>query len=148
MRIRSLILLLSLVTVLALIPDLASAQYLPAFLTISPIEVQLGNDVSFQWICPSELFPWEYQPLPFIYAQITVNRVQEFPRSIPPNVIAPLPGVGTLSYTPPTNGTFTVILRCYYLGWPIDLGDLTCPSVECKSGGQFIVTPATTAAPT
>lgn len=148
MRFRSMIFFLSLVTLLSLIPNLASAQYPPPLLTISPVQVQLGNLVTFQWVCPFQLLSWQYEPLPFIYAQITVNRVQEYPRSIPPYITAPLTGAGTLSYAPRTNGTFTVILRCHYLGWPIGLGDFTCPSIECKSGGQFIVTPPTTVAST
>lgn len=139
LRYGCLTLSLSVLTVLLLVPNLVSAQYPPALLTISPVEVQLGGSVTFDWICPVQLLSWQYFSLPFIYAQITVNRVQEFPTSIVPYVSPPLPGVGTLLYTPPTNGTFTAILRCHYLGTPIGLGDFSCPDSTCKSGGQFVV---------
>jgi len=137
--------LLASVTVLVLVSNSASAQSQPALLTISSVRVQLGNGVNFEWACPSQLLSWYYYALPFIYAQITINRVQDVPTSMTPVVSHPLPNVGgPFSYTPPTVGTFTVILRC--LGTPIGLGDFTCPTSTCKSGGQFVVTaPPTTA---
>jgi len=125
--------------VLLLIPSWVSGQYPPALLTISPTEVQLGDSVNFSYNCPIQLVSWQYAALPFIYAQITVNRVQEYPTSIPPYVSPYLNVAGTLSYTPPTAGTFTVILRCHYFGTAIGLGDFSCASIMCKSGGQFIV---------
>jgi hypothetical protein len=138
--------LLSLVTVLVLISSSASAQTPPALLAISSVQVQLGNGANFEWACPSQLLSWYYYALPFIYAQITINRVQEVPTSMTPYVSPPLPNVGgPFSYTPPTVGTFTVILRCHYLGTPIGLGDFSCPTSTCKTGGQFVVTaPPTT----
>jgi hypothetical protein len=141
------LILLSLVTVLVLISNSASAQNPPALLTISSDQVQLGNSVGFEWACASQLLSWYYYALPFIYAQITINRVQEVPTSMTPYVSPPLPNVGgPFSYTPPTVGTFTVLLRCHYLGAPIGLSDFSCPNNMCKSGGEFVVTsPSTTA---
>jgi len=138
--------LLSVLTVLVLVSNLASAQSPPAVLTISSVNVQLGDTVNFDWVCPGELLSWQYYSLPFIYAQITINRVQEVPTSMTPYISPPLPGAGgPFSYTPPTVGTFTVILRCHYLGTAIGLGDFSCPTSTCKSGGQFVVTaPPTT----
>ena len=145
MRFGCLTILLTILTFLVLVPSSASAQYPTAFLTISQAEVQLGDNVNFEWGCPSQLLSWQYAPLPFIYAQITVNRVQEFPISIAPYASPLLLSVGgTLAYTPPTNGTFTVMLRCNYLGTPIGLGDFSCRSMMCKGGGQFVVTPPST----
>ena len=133
--------LLSVITVLVLVSNLASAQSPPAVLTISSVNVELGNSVNFDWVCPPELLSWQYYSLPFIYAQITINRVQEVPTAMTPYVSPPLPGTGgPLSYTPPTIGTFTVILRCHYLGTTIGLGDFSCPTSMCKSGGEFVVT--------
>jgi len=141
LRVRYPTLFLSVLAILVLIPSLVSAQNPPALLTISSAQVQLGGTVSFEWFCPGELLSWQYLPLPFIYAQITVNRLQEFPTAMAPYVSPPLPGVGgPLSYTPPTKGTFTVTLRCHYLGFPIGLGDFSCPVNACKSGGEFVVT--------
>ena len=132
-----------LLTVLVLVPNFASAQNWAASLTVSPVQLQLGGDVSLEWNCPGQLYSWQYgwqyAPMPFIYAQITVNRVQEFPTSIAPYHSPPLNLGGTLPYTPPTSGTFTVILQCHYLGVPIGLGDFSCATV-CRSGGQFVVT--------
>jgi len=134
---------LAVLTFLVLVPNLAFAQTPVAVLTISPTSVQLGESVSFEWVCPNELMPWQPFPLPFIYAQITVNRMQEFPTSIPPYLSPFLPPAGTLSYSPPTQGTFTVILRCHYYGASIDLGDFSCSSIACKTGGLFVVTAPT-----
>lgn len=133
---------------LILVPSLVAAQYPVAVLTISPTELQLGGSVSLEWTCPYQSESWQYLPLPFIYAQITVLRVQEYPKSIAPYVSPYLYGTGTFSYTPPTNGTFSAILRCHYLGTNIGLGDFSCYSVMCKTGGQFVVTPSTTDAAT
>ena len=136
--------LLMLVPVLVLTSSSAYAQNPPALLTISSVQVELGNNVNFDWACPSQLLSW-YYALPFIYAQITINRVQEVPTSMAPYVSPPLPYVGgPLSYTPPTVGTFTVVLRCHYLGTPIGLGDFSCPNSMCKSGGEFVVIPSPT----
>jgi|GEM_PF-5899054 len=143
------LILLSLVSVLVLISNSASAQNPPALLTISSVQIQFGNNVNFDWACPSQQLSWYYSALPFIYAQITINRVQEAPTSMTPYVSPPLPNVGgPFSYTPPTAGTFTVILRCHYLGTPIGLGDFSCPNTMCKSGGEFVVTPPPTTAST
>ena len=141
MRSDRLLVFLAVLTLLALIPNLASAQYPFALLTISPGEVQLGDGINFEWICPSQLLSWQFLPMPFIYAQIRVNRVQEVPTSIPPYVSPPLNGYGRLTYTPPTSGTFTVTLECHYEGIPIGLGDFVCRDNACRSGGQFVVTP-------
>ena len=143
------LILLSLVLALVLTCNSASAQNPSALLTISSLQVQLGNSVNFEWACPSQLFSWYYYALPFIYAQITINRVQEVPTSMTPYISPPLPNFGgPFSYTPPTVGTFTVILRCHYLGTPIGLGDFSCPNSMCKSGGEFVVTPPPTTAST
>ena len=144
MRFGRLLVFLSLLTLLALVPNLASAQYPSALLTISPGEVQLGNGVNFEWGCPSQLLSWQFTAIPFIYAQIRVNRVQEYPTSIPPYVTPPLYGVGQLTYTPPTIGTFTVILECHYAGILTGPGDFVCRGTACRTGGQFIVTPPPT----
>jgi hypothetical protein len=140
------LILLSLVLALGLISNSASAQNPPALLIISSVQVQLGNSVNFEWACPSQLLSGYYYALPLIYAQITINRVQEVPTSMTPYVSPPLPNLGgPFSYTPPTVGTFTVILRCHYLGTPIGLGDFSCPNSTCKNGGEFVVTtPPTT----
>jgi len=144
-RSRSVAFFLSVLTVLVLVPSVVSAQYPTASLTISSSQVQLGDGVKFDWLCPGQLFSWQYVSLPFVYAQITVVRFQELPTSIAPYLSPPLPIVGgTLSYTPPTNGTFAVGLRCYYLGWAIGLGVFSCRYNICKSGGQFVVTPPPT----
>jgi hypothetical protein len=69
-----------------------------------------------------------------------VTRVQEFPQSIPPYESPQLQTVsGTLPYAAPTIGTFTAILRCYYLGSMVGLGYVSCPA--CRDGGQFTVIP-------
>jgi hypothetical protein len=143
------LILLSLVLALVLTCNSASAQNPSALLTISSLQVQLGNSVNFEWACPSQLLSGYYYALPFIYAQITINRVQEVPTSMTPYINPPLPNFGgPFSYTPPTVGTFTVILRCHYLGTPIGLGDFSCPNSMCKSGGEFVVTPPPTTAST
>jgi len=126
-----------------------------AWLTVSARPVQLGDSVDFNWGCPSALtyfYPSSSShyggsaTLVFLAAQITVTRMQEYPQSIPPYQSAPLPESGTLTYTAPTAGTFTVIMRCYYDGNAIGLGPYSCP--ECRGSGQFIVTSATsTSAP-
>ena len=136
------LILLTVLAVLVPLPSLVSAQYPPAVLTISSLQVQLGSAVNFDWSCPGALPSWQYYALPFIYAQITINRVQELPTALPQYNSPYLPSVGgPFSYTPPTEGTFTVILRCHYLGTPIGLGDFSCSTSVCKSGGEFVVTP-------
>ena len=141
LRLRCLAFFLSVLSVLVLGPNSVGAQYATALFTISPVQVHVGDSVNFEWFCPSELLSWQFLPFPFIYAQISVNRVQEVPTSIAPYVSPPLPSVGgPLRYTPPTIGTFTAILRCHYLGTPIDRGDFSCAEDTCKSGGQFVVT--------
>jgi len=146
LRRASLTVFLPVIALLVAAPCLAAAQSWspnwPASLTITPVEVQLGEGVSLGWNCPSQLFSWQYAwqyiPIPFIYAQITVNRMQEYPTAIPPYHSPFLNLAGTLSYTPPTSGTFTVLLQCHYEGVPIGLGDFSCATV-CRSGGQFVV---------
>ena len=133
-------------TVLIVVPTFASAQAPFALLTISPLQVQLNEGVTLEWFCPLELVSWQYYSLPFIYAQITVTRIQELPVSIAPYNSRYLPPSGNMSYTAPTIGTFTAILRCHYLGASIGLGDFSCPSNLCKSGGEFVVTTSSTAA--
>jgi hypothetical protein len=138
---------LSVLALLVSLPNLVYAQYPPALLTISPLQLQLGSTVNFDWSCPGALPSWQYYyTLPFIYAQITINRVQEVPTALPQYNSPYLPSVGgPFSYTPPTAGTFTVILRCHYLGTQIGLGDFSCSTSVCKSGGEFVVTsPQTT----
>ncbi|MGA8857600.1 MAG: hypothetical protein WB643_10600 [Candidatus Bathyarchaeia archaeon] len=130
----------------------AYAQYNAPLLTISPTTMQLSDTVNFNWGCPSAMAVYlpsipssshssgggGYVTLLFGYAQITVTRVQEYPQSIPPFVGPQLPMLsGTLPYVAPTSGTFTVILRCYYDGRAIGLGEVQ----GGKAGGQFIVTP-------
>jgi hypothetical protein len=135
------LILLSALVVLVPLSNLVYAQYPPAVLTISPLQLQVGGAVNFDWSCPGELPSWYYYTLPFIYAQITINRVQELPTALPQYNSPYLPSTGgPFSYTPPTAGTFTVILRCHYLGTPIGLGDFSCSTSVCKSGGEFIVT--------
>jgi len=144
LRLESLIVLF-VMAVLVLAPGLVVAQYPPAVLTISPLQVQLGGSVNFEWSCPGELISWQNYALPFIYAQITVTRIQELPTTMAPYNSPYLPSAGgPFSYTPPTAGTFSAVLRCHYLGTPIGLGDFSCPSTLCKSGSQFVVTAPTT----
>jgi len=139
------ILLLGL-TVLILVPTFASAQAPLALLSISPLQVQLSEGVTLEWSCPLGLVSWQGYSAPFIYAQITVTRIQEYPVSIPPYTSHYLGPSGNMSYTPPTVGTFTAILQCHYFGASIGLGDFSCPTNLCKSGGEFVVTNSSTTA--
>ena len=132
--------------VLIVVPTFASAQAPFALLTISPLQVQLNEGITLEWFCPLELVSWQGYSLPFIYAQITVTRIQEYPVSIAPYSSHYLGPGGNMSYTPPTVGTFTALLRCHYLGTAIGLGDFSCSSNLCKSGGEFVVTSSSTAA--
>jgi len=148
LRFRHLAVLFPVALILALMIISVYAQYGGPSLTISPTTVQLGDAVNFNWGCPSGLI--YYYPsssshagssatLPFIFAQITVTRMQEYPTSIPPYFSPQLQSLsGTLPYVAPTNGTFTAILRCYYDGSGVGLGYYSCPA--CRDGGQFVVT--------